>query len=51
MLINNPDNIDILETQKDISIFNKNYEKALDIISKIEYKEFVQGSFFQKCTL
>ena len=43
MLKNDPTNLDILETLKDIAIYNKNYQKALDIILKIEKEK----SFFK----
>ena len=49
---NDPDNLDLLETQRDIALYNKNYNKALTIISTIEKK---QGSsskiFIQKSSL
>ena len=52
MLINNPENLDLLETQKDIAIFNKNFNKALDIILKIEKKKGSSKEIFiQKSAL
>ena len=49
MLKNDPMNLDILETLKDIAIYNKNYQKALDIIFKIENKNLLSSkSYFQK---
>ena len=52
MLINNPENIDLLETQKDIAIFNKNFDKALNIILIIEEKKGLSKEIFiQKSAL
>ena len=49
MLKNDPMNMDILETLKDIAIYNKNYQKALDITLKIENKNVLSSkSYFQK---
>ena len=31
-----PDNLDILNTYKDLTLYNKNYEKSLDLLEKIE---------------
>ncbi len=36
LLIDNPDNIDILDTMKDLTLFNGNYKKALITIDKLE---------------
>ena len=36
LLIENPNNIDLLETMKDLTLFNGNYEKSLKIINEIE---------------
>ena len=52
MLDNNPDNIDLLETYRDIAIFNKDFNKALKIISKIETKQGPSNTLFiQKSAL
>ena len=51
-LLNDPNNIDILETHRDIALFNKNYQKALDIIDKLEEKKgFSSKLFIQKSVL
>ena len=42
MLKSDPMNLDILGTLKDIAIYNKNYQKALDIIFKIEKQNLFQ---------
>ena len=45
-------NLDILGTLKDIAIYNKNYQKALDIILKIEKENpFSNKDYFQKSLL
>ena len=36
LLKENPTNIDLLETMKDLTLFNGNYEKSLKILKKIE---------------
>ena len=36
ILNENPDNLDILNTYKDLTLFNNNYEKSLKIINQIE---------------
>ncbi len=52
LLKNDPDNIDLLETQRDIALYNKNYKKALSIISKVEEKEGISTKIFiQKSAL
>ena len=52
MLKNDPMNLDILGTLKDIAIYNKNYQKALDIILKIEKENVLSNKdYFQKSLL
>ena len=36
LLIENPDNIDILETIKNLTLFNGNYKKSLSILEQLE---------------
>ena len=38
LIDNDPDNLDLLETQRDIALYNKDFNKALTIIFKIEKK-------------
>jgi tetratricopeptide (TPR) repeat protein len=53
LLINNdPDNLDLLETQRDIAFYNKDYNKALTILSTIEKKQGPSSKIFiQKSSL
>ena len=51
-LENDPENIDILETLKDIALYNKDYQKALDVTLKIEKEDGLSSkSSFQKSLL
>lgn len=36
LLIENPNNMDLLETMKDLTLFNGNYEKSLKILNELE---------------
>jgi len=52
MLKSDPMNLDILGTLKDIAIYNKNYQKALDTILKIEKENPSSNKdYFQKSLL
>ncbi|MBI89287.1 MAG: hypothetical protein CMG60_04295 [Candidatus Marinimicrobia bacterium] len=52
LLNDNPENLDILETMKDLSLFKKQYEKSLEILNEIQ---LIQGKsidiFIQKSAL
>ena len=52
LIDNDPDNIDLLETQRDIALYNKDFNKALTIIFKIEKKQGPSSKIFiQKSSL
>ena len=52
MLKNDPMNLDLLGTLKDIAIYNKNYQKALDITLKIEKENLLSNEdYIQKSLL
>ena len=36
LLIDNPDNIDLLQTMKDLTLFNRNFDKSLEILNELE---------------
>ena len=52
LIRNDPNNLDLIETQRDIALFNKDYNKALTIISTIEKKQGPSSKIFiQKSSL
>lgn len=52
LLIENPDNIDILETIKNLTLFNGNYKKSLSILEQLEkLNGFSSASYLQKSAL
>ena len=52
LIDNDPDNLDLLETQRDIALYNKDFNKALTVIFKIEKKQGPSSKIFiQKSSL